>query len=157
MLPPRVVGVMDREADIFELFEHQRQDPRVELLVRAKTAASPASTSCSSACARRPSAPGCTWGAAHAKTSKAQDQTQGASGRGQPALRAHRLTPSASEFKDREPLALWCVHVAKALEWFWTLPVQSREDAERNALRWRSRTGASSRADVRATATARAP
>ena len=32
----RVVGVMDREADIFELFEHQRQDPRVELLVRAK-------------------------------------------------------------------------------------------------------------------------
>ena len=72
------------------------------------------------------------------------------------------LTPSASEFKDREPLALWCVHVredhppdnAKALEWFLltTLPVQSREDAER-MLRWyalgASRTGiASSRADV---------
>lgn len=32
----RVVSVMDRDADIFELFDEWRQDPSVELLVRAK-------------------------------------------------------------------------------------------------------------------------
>ena len=32
----RVIAVCDREADFFELFERQRQEPRVELLVRAK-------------------------------------------------------------------------------------------------------------------------
>jgi hypothetical protein len=32
----RLVSVMDREADFFELFDEQRQDPRVELLVRAR-------------------------------------------------------------------------------------------------------------------------
>jgi hypothetical protein len=32
----RVISVMDREADIFELFDEQRRGPRVDLLVRAK-------------------------------------------------------------------------------------------------------------------------
>ncbi len=32
----RLVSVMDREADFFELFDEQRRTPRVELLVRAK-------------------------------------------------------------------------------------------------------------------------
>ena len=32
----RLVSVLDREADFFELFDDQRQNPSVELLVRAK-------------------------------------------------------------------------------------------------------------------------
>jgi len=32
---PRLISVMDREADFFELFDEWRQDPQVELLVRA--------------------------------------------------------------------------------------------------------------------------
>lgn len=32
----RLIDVCDREADFFELFDEQRQNPRVELLVRAK-------------------------------------------------------------------------------------------------------------------------
>jgi hypothetical protein len=32
----RLVSVMDREADFFELFDEQRRNPCVELLVRAK-------------------------------------------------------------------------------------------------------------------------
>ena len=32
----RIVSVMDREADFFELFDEQRRNPRTELLVRAK-------------------------------------------------------------------------------------------------------------------------
>ena len=32
----RIVGVMDREADFFELFDAWRQDPRIDLLVRAE-------------------------------------------------------------------------------------------------------------------------
>ena len=32
----RLIEVCDREADFFELFDEQRQNPRVDLLVRAK-------------------------------------------------------------------------------------------------------------------------
>ena len=154
----RVVGVMDREADIFELFEHQRQDPRVELLVRAKNnrriagehklferlRAAPERARLHIAVGRQSARP---------KTSKQKLKTKRKERLAEVSLHYERieLTPSASEFKDREPLALWCVHVredhppdnAKALEWFLltTLPVQSREDAERMlrwyALRWR--------------------
>ena len=90
---------------------------------------------------------------ARPKTSKQKLKTKRKERLAEVSLHYERieLTPSASEFKDREPLALWCVHVredhppdnAKALEWFLltTLPVQSREDAERMlrwyALRWR--------------------
>ena len=154
----RVVGVMDREADLFELFEHQRQDPRVELLVRAKNnrriagehklferlRAAPERARLHIAVGRPSARP---------KTSKQKLKTKRKERLAEVSLHYERieLTPSASEFKDREPLALWCVHVredhppdnAKALEWFLltTLPVQSREDAERMlrwyALRWR--------------------
>ena len=36
MSDTRVISVMDREADFFDLFVEQRRDPSVELLVRAK-------------------------------------------------------------------------------------------------------------------------
>ena len=32
----RVISVMDREADVFELFDEQRRNPRIDVLVRAK-------------------------------------------------------------------------------------------------------------------------
>jgi hypothetical protein len=148
----RVVGVMDREADIFELFEQQRQDPRVELLVRAKNnrciaegeklferlRAAPERARLHIAVGRQSARP---------KASKQKLKAKRKERLAEVALHYERieLAPTAPEFKDRDALALWCVHVredtppenTKALEWFLltTLPVDSREDAER-MLRW---------------------
>jgi len=148
----RVVGVMDREADIFELFEQQRQDARVELLVRAKNnrciaegeklferlRAAPERARLHIALGRQSARP---------KASKQQLKAKRKERLAEVSLHYERieLTPTAHEFKDRAALALWCVHVredhppenTQALEWFLltTLPVESREDAER-MLRW---------------------
>lgn len=148
----RVVGVMDREADIFELFEQQRQDPRVEMLVRAKSnrciaddeklfehlRAAPERARLHIAVGRQSARP---------KASKQKLKAKRKERLAEVSLHYERieLTPTARELKDREPLALWCVHVCedhppestRGLEWFLltTLPVESREEAER-MLRW---------------------
>jgi hypothetical protein len=148
----RVVSVMDREADIFELFELQRQDPRVELLVRAKNnrciagdeklferlRAAPERARLHIAVARQSARP---------KASKQKLKAKRKERLAEVSLHYERieLTPTDKRFKGCEPLTLWCVHVyedhppenSKALEWFLltTLPVESREDAEQ-MLRW---------------------
>ena len=148
----RVVGVMDREADIFELFDQQRQDPRVELLVRAKNnrcitddeklferlRTAPERARLHIAVGRQSARP---------KASKQKLKAKRKERLAEVSLHYEHitLTPTAPQFKDREPIALWCVHVreehppenTKALEWFLltTVPVESREDAER-MLRW---------------------
>jgi hypothetical protein len=154
----RVVGVMDREADIFELFERQRQDPRVELLVRAKSnrciageeklferlRAAPERARLHIAVGRQSARP---------KASKQKLKAPRKERLAEVSLHYERveLTPTAREFHHCAPLALWCVHVredhppesARALEWFLltTVPVESREDAEQTlrwyGLRWR--------------------
>jgi hypothetical protein len=153
----RIVSVMDREADVFELFDEQRRQPRVELLVRAKNnrcihGAGDAGTDklferMRNAAERARMQVAVTRQSARPKASKRAAKDRREARVAEVALRFERieLAPTASEFKQREPLTLWCVHVreehppphAKALEWFLlsTLAIDTPEQAEQ-VLRW---------------------
>jgi len=159
----RLVSVMDREADLYELFDEQRRDPRVELLVRAKNNRClniDAHSAKEKLFERLRSAPeqgrmqvAVTRQSARPKASKRPAKDKRAARVAEVALRFERieLAPTAAEFKQREPLTLWCVHVreerpppgAKALEWFLltTVAIETGEQAEQilgwYQLRWR--------------------
>lgn len=153
----RIVCVMDREADFFELFEEQRRKRRVDLLVRAKhdrnlgedlkffevMRESPAQDQLQIAVPRQSARP---------KKSKQQAREGQLQRVAKVALhyRQVEFRPS-THVKDASPFTLGVVHVreeappegAKPLEWFLltTREVTTSEDAQEclrwYALRWR--------------------
>lgn len=153
----RVVVVMDREADFFELFDHWRQDPRVDLLVRAKhnrrttdelqlfdgVRATEPRLRLSLHIGRQSARP---------KKSKQKARPKRPERTAEVAVRYQQveLRPPTGH-SDKEPVPLWIVHVleeepppgATPIEWFLltTIEVASPGQAEHlldwYCLRWR--------------------
>jgi hypothetical protein len=153
----RLICVMDREADFFELFDAHRSNPCVDLLVRAKhdrrTPAglklfdtvweSPVQSRLSIQVPRQ---------SARAKKSKQKARTKRPARTAEMALRYTRveLSPPPS-CKRARPIAVWVVHVveenppeeAGPVEWYLitTIDLKSPEDAIQcvkwYCLRWR--------------------
>ena len=147
----RLVGVMDREADFFELFDEQRSNPCIELLVRAKhnrttaddtklfddVSQTPIRSQLRIRVPRQSARP---------KKSKQKARSKRAKRTAEVSLRYQRveLRPPA-HLQDREPLALWIIAVTEdnaapgvdPLRWFLltTVDIASAEDAEK-CLRW---------------------
>jgi len=148
----RLIDVCDREADFFELFDEQRQNPRVELLVRAKhdrnideepfklfaaARQAPLQSRILVSVPRQ---------SARAKKSKQKARPKRPGRMAELAVRAMpiRLRP-ARYHADKAPIDIWVVHAreenppadAEAVEWFLltTIPVTSAADAEQ-CLRW---------------------
>jgi hypothetical protein len=153
----RIVCVMDREADFFELFDAWRQEPRTDLLVRADhdrcTMEDRKLFAAVKACE-----PELRF-SLHVKRQSARPKQSKQKARpGRPeriaeiALRSRRieLKPPTAH-KEKEPLALWIVHALeetppageKPIEWFLltTMDVNSPEQAKTclgwYCLRWR--------------------
>ena len=154
----RLVSVMDREGDIFELFDEQRQKPTVELLVRAKhnrhlveherlfqaVRDAPEQARLQIVVARQSARPNASKHKLKAKREKRIAKV---------ALhyRQVELAPTSRSHQARAPMRLWAVHVledtppegVKALEWLLltTMPINACQDAEQilswYALRWR--------------------
>ncbi len=152
----RVVSVMDREADFFELFDEQRKRNKVDLLVRAKhdrlindplsaeqrslfeqARSGPAKGQLSIAVPRQSSRP---------KKSKTQARTGHPKRTAQVQLRYREVVLNAPKHHAGKPaLRLWVVHVretrapagAERLEWFLlsTREISSVEQAC-ECLRW---------------------
>lgn len=147
----RQVCVMDREADFFELFDEQRQDKRVDLLVRAKhdrvvggelklfdtPGNTPAKGRFRIPVPRQ---------SARAKKSKQKARPKRDERTADVELRYQEVAlPPPAHLKERKPVTLWVVHVcepsppdgAEALEWFLltTCVIATAEQAEQ-CLRW---------------------
>jgi len=147
----RLICVMDREADFFELFEEHRQNPCVDLLIRAQynrrttdeiklfdaVRQSPVKSRLEIHVKRQSGRP---------KKSKQKARPKRPERTAEVSLRYMpvKLCPPAYH-KDKDPIALWIVHVVEdnppegvdGLEWFLltTTQIQSIEDAE-ICLRW---------------------
>lgn len=147
----RVVCVMDREADFFELFEEQRRKRRVDLLVRAKhnrrvggdlkffdlLRERPAQERLQIPVPRQSARP---------KKSKQKAREQRPQRVAEVALHYQQVEfRPTSHVKDQPPFTLWAVHVreeappegCKPLEWFLltTREIATSEDAQ-ECLRW---------------------
>jgi len=148
----RLVNVCDREADFFELFDEQRQNPCVDLLVRAqynrniseepfKLFAAVRQASVQSRV--RVHIPR---QSARPKRSKQKARPKRPGRLAELAVRAMRIQLRPAHYHvDKEPIELWVVHAleenppanAKAVEWFLltTINIASSVDAEQ-CLRW---------------------
>ena len=152
----RIVSVMDREADFFELFDHWRKNPRVELLVRAmydrKTAtgdklfAAVRNTRVrhrySLRIPRRSARP---------KRSKQQARPARATRTAEVALRYARVELQAPDYpgqQGKDPVEVSIVHIVeenaphgvKPLEWFLLTTIRIRNVEEAlQCIRWYSR------------------
>lgn len=153
----RLVSVMDREADFFELFDEQRQRNKVDLLVRAKhdrltaeqrtlfeqVRSGPAKSRLAIAVPRQSARP---------KKSKSQARAGHPKRTAQVQLRWREVVLSAPKHHPGKPaLRLWVVHVretraplgAARLEWFLlstreiTTVEQACECLRWYCLRWR--------------------
>lgn len=159
----RLVSVMDREADFFDLFDEQRRTSQVQLLVRARVdrrikGKDESSTSKLFDALRRVPVQGhreilISRSSARPKASKQNAKGKREQRTAKLALRYQRVTlvPTTREYPDKPPIELWAVHAretdapkgTKPIEWFLltTVPVTSPEDAEQMlrwyALRWR--------------------
>ena len=153
----RLVVVMDREADIFEVFDEWRQDPALDLLVRANHN-------------RRTSEDRKLFDAVQATEPRLRLQLHIGRQSARPKRSRQKARPPRKErtadvvvryqrlelrppphLKDKPPVALWAVHVleedppagAKPIEWclLTTRPISSPEQAEEclewYCLRWR--------------------
>ena len=148
----RLIDVCDREADFFELFDEQRQNPCVDLLVRARynrniteepfklfaaVAQAPVQGRVRLHLPRQ---------SARTKKSKQQARPKRSKRTAEMALRSIpiRLRP-AHYLADREPIEIRVIHAleenpppnTKPVEWFLltTIDITSAEDAEQ-CLRW---------------------
>ena len=148
----RLIDVCDREADFFEMFDEQRQNPRVDLLVRAKHNRNIAEEPCKLFAAAR-QAPVQSRVRVHIprqsarpKRSKQKARPKRLGRTADMAVRYKRIQlPPARYHADREPIDVWVIHArevnpppnAKAVEWFLltTINITSAEDAEQ-CLRW---------------------
>jgi len=153
----RLVVVMDREADIFDLFHEWRRAPTIDLLVRAKHN-------------RRTSDGGKLFDAvkrieprlrlhilvgrqsARPKRGKQPPHSKQAERRAECVLRYQRIElPPPPHRSDKAPIPLWIIHVAEErapagvtpIEWFLlttmeiTSPQQAQRCLEWYCLRWR--------------------
>ena len=148
----RLVDVCDREADFFELFDEQRHNPRVELLVRAKhnrnlaedpfklfdaVRSSPVQSRVRVKIPRQSARP---------KSSKQKAHPRKAARVAELAVRSLRIQiPAPKHCKDKKPIDLWVLHAleekvpfqTKPVEWFLltTIDLACAQDAEQ-CLRW---------------------
>jgi len=147
----RLVSVMDREADFFELFDEQRRNPSVELLVRARHNRSTTGegklfdalkqtevrASVRIQVDRRSARP---------KRSKQKARPGRFARTAETSLRYKQVELRPPDYhKDKPPIVLWVVHAVednppegeKGIEWYLltTMRIESVEDAER-ILRW---------------------
>lgn len=148
----RLIEVCDREADFFEMFDEQRRNPCVDLLVRAKhnrniaqdpfklfeaVRQAPVQSRIRVSIPRQSARP---------KRSKRQARTARPGRTADLAVRFLRVQLPAAHYHDgKAPLAVWIVHAleenpppqAEAVEWFLltTIEIASSEDAEQ-CLRW---------------------
>lgn len=148
----QLIDVCDREADFFELFDEQRQNPRVDLLIRAKHNRNikeepfklfEAIRQTSEISRVRVAIPR---ESARPKKSK-QKKRQARPGRlADLAVRKlHIQLPPPEYYPDKAPIDVWLVHAVeinppegiKAVEWFLltTLNIASSADAVQ-CLRW---------------------
>ena len=154
----RLVDVCDREADFFELFDEQRQNPRVDLLVRAQynrniteepfklfaaVRQAPVQSRVRIQIPRQSARP---------KRSKQQARPTRPGRTAEMTVRSMQIQiPPAHYLSNKDPLTLWVVHAleesppanTQAVEWFLltTINITSAADAEQclrwYALRWR--------------------
>ena len=148
----RLVDVCDREADFFEMFDEQRQDPRVDLLVRANhnrnvteepfklfeaIRQAPVQSRVRVSIPRQSARP---------KKSKQKARPKRPGRLANMAVRSMRIQLRPARYNaDKEPIDIWVVHAleenppAKAVpaEWFLltTIKISSAADAEQ-CLRW---------------------
>ena len=148
----RLIDVCDREADFFELFDEQRQHPRVELLVRAKhnrtigeqpfklfaaVRQAPVESRILVSVPRQ---------SARAKKSKQKARSKRPGRMAELAIRAMPIELRPAHYHaGKAPIDIWVVHAleenppagAEPVEWFLltTLPITSAVDAEQ-CLRW---------------------
>jgi len=147
----RLICVMDREADFFELFDEHRQNPCVDLLVRAKynrctTEEIKLFDAVKQSEVRSQLRIHVERQSARPKKSKQKARSKRPERTAEVSLRymSLEIRPPAYH-KDKAPIALWIVHVVEdnppedveALEWFLltTVGMRSAEDAEM-CLRW---------------------
>jgi len=152
MSDTRLIEVCDREADFFEMFDEQRQNPRVDLLIRAQydrniteepfklfaaVRRMPVESRIRVHIPRQSARP---------KRSKQKARPKRPGRTAELAVRYMRIQLRAPKYhKEKEPIDIWIVHAleenppeeAKAVEWFLltTIDIRSAEDAER-CLRW---------------------
>lgn len=154
----RLLSVMDREADFFELFDEQRRHPRVDLLVRAKydrtlegeprklfaaVRQAPVAARVQVEVPRQSARP---------KRAKQQARPKRLARTATLAVRSQAVQLRPPPYhRDKAPIALWVLHAveehpppgAGAVEWFLltTLPIASPDDAIQYlrwyCLRWR--------------------
>jgi len=148
----RLIDLCDREADFFELFDEQRQNPRVELLVRAKHdrnideepfklfAAARQAPILSRILVSVPRQ------SARPKKSKRKARSKRPGRMAELTVRAMPVELQPARYHaDKAPIAIWVVHAleenppadAEAVEWFLltTILVASAAEAEQ-CLRW---------------------
>jgi len=147
----RLICVMDREADFFELFDEHRQNACVDLLVRAQynrctTEASKLFDAVRQSEVRGQLRIDVQRQSARPKKSKQKARSNRPERTAEVSLRYKQveICPPAYH-KNKAPIALWIVHVVEdnppadveALEWFLltTVAIGSAEDAE-TCLRW---------------------
>ena len=148
----RIINVLDREADFFELFDDQRCNcSKVDLLVRAQynrsttgekklfeiARQSPVQARANIKVPRQ---------SARAKKSKQKARSKRSARTAEVSVRYVRVELSPSHYhKDKEPISVWVVHVREdnppvntaALEWFLltTIAIKSVDDAL-NCIKW---------------------
>jgi len=147
----RLVSVMDREADFFELFDEQRRNPSVELLVRAKHNRSTTGEGKLFDAVRQTEVRAnlrihVDRQSARPKKSKQKARPGRSARMAETSLRYKQVELRPPDYhKDKPPIVLWVVHVVEdnppegeeGIEWYLltTMKIESAEDAER-CLRW---------------------
>lgn len=148
----RLINVCDREADFFELFEEQRRNPGVDLLVRANhnrviidepfklfeaVRQAPLQTKIQVHVPRQSARP---------KLSKKKARAKRPSRQAELEVRYQRIQLRPSKYySDKDPLDIWIIHAVESsppegtspVEWFLltTVDLRSAEDAVA-CLRW---------------------
>jgi len=147
----RLISVMDREADFFELFDEQRQNPSVELLVRARHNRSTTGEGKLFDAVRQSEVRArlrirVERQSARPKKSKQKARAKRGARTAQASIRYRQVELRPPVYhKDEPPIVLWVVHVVEdnppeddaGIEWYLltTMKIESVEDAER-CLRW---------------------
>lgn len=147
----RIISVMDREADFFELFDEQRQNPSVELLVRAKHNRSTIEGeklfhAVKDTEVRARIRIEVTRQSARSKKSKQKAKAKRSARTAEASLRYLQVELHPPVYhKDKPPVVLWVVHVVEdhppddeeAIEWYLltTMKIESAQTAEK-CLRW---------------------
>jgi hypothetical protein len=148
----RLIDVCDREADFFEMFDEQRQNPCVDLLVRAKNNRNILEEPFKLFDAVR-QAPVESWvrmkiprQSARPKRSKQKARPKRSPRMADMAVRYMRVQLRPAHYHaDKAPIDIWLVHAreekpttdSKPVEWFLltTIDIRSAADAEK-CLRW---------------------